>query len=201
MGPQDWQRLTLFKHRPSRIAGGPSAAPRPSPVGQRSRGSAVAPQRRNQVEVGQRPSLLLTPTFPWVADATPHTIPCLTRRPSSLSARRGQVLPAVHREVLPTTLTLLRSGTPYPHLTYLKRLKQGSLPQDPSLTDLHDGTDAMTHRNTVSRPCYPSIQGTNVGLPQEQTPPSPASHWTGMPRQPSHDAQRRVPLHMTCQSR
>ena len=117
-----------------------------------------------------------------------------------MSARRGQVLPAVPREVLPITSTLLRSGTPCPRLTSLDKLTQGSPPQDPSLTDLRDGTDAMTHRNAVSRPRHPSKQGNDVGLSQEQTPPSPASHWTGMPRQPLHDAQRRVPLHMTCQS-
>ena len=95
--------------------------------------------------------------------------------------------------------TLLRSGTPCPRLTSLDKLRQGSLPPDPSLTDLCDGTEAMTHRNAVSKPRCPSQQGADAGLSQEQTPSSPASHWTGMPRQPLHDAQRRVPLHMTSQ--
>ena len=123
----------------------------------------------------------------------------LNDAPSSLSARRGQVLPAVHREVLPVMSTLLRSGTPCPRLTSLDKLTQGSLPQDPSLTEIRDGTDAGTHRIAVSRPRSPSKQRhRRRGSPTSRPPPSPASHGTGMPRQPSHDAQRRVPLHMTC---
>ena len=65
-----------------------------------------------------------------------------TRGSPKSSARRGQVLPAIHREVLPVMSTLLRSGTPCPRLTSLDKLRQGSLLPDPGLTDLCDGTEA-----------------------------------------------------------
>ena len=140
-GTQDRRRLALVTQTQPHCRGGKRCS-KTQPSGAEVPGRRRGPHRKNQVEVGQRPSLLLTPTFPWVADATPHTIPCLTRHPSSLSARRGQVLPAVHREVLPVMSTLLRLGSSCPRLTSLDKLTQGSLPQDPSLTKLRDGTDA-----------------------------------------------------------
>ena len=51
------------------------------PSGAEVPGRRRGPHRKNEVEVGQRPSLLLTTSFsPWVADATPHPHPCLKRR-------------------------------------------------------------------------------------------------------------------------
>ena len=50
------------------------------PSGAEVPGRRRGPQGKNQVEVGQWPSLLLKHTS-WVADATPHPIPCLRRRP------------------------------------------------------------------------------------------------------------------------
>ena len=80
---------------------------------------------------------------------------------------------------------LLRSGTSCPCLTSLDWLTHGSLPQDPSLTKLRDGTDASTHRNAVSKPRRPSQQGSDVGALPRADPPLRPPH-TGRGCHASH---------------
>ena len=81
--------------------------------------------------------------------------------------------------------TLLRPGTSCPCLTSLDKLTHGSLPQDPSLTKLRDGTDASTHRNAVSKPRRPSQQGSDAGALPRADPPLRPPH-TGRGCHASH---------------
>ena len=79
-GPQDRRRLALVTQTQPHCRGAERCS-ETQPSGAEVPGRRRGPHRKNEVEVGQRPSLLLTTSFsPWVADATPHPHPCLKRR-------------------------------------------------------------------------------------------------------------------------
>ena len=196
-GPQDRRRLALITHRPSRTAGGPSAAPRPSPVGQRSRGGAVAPTERIRLKLGDGQAYFSKPPSPRVADATPHPHPCLKRRSLFIERAPWAGPPRRPPRGPPHYADVAEIGhfMPLPHLLRLADARVStSRPKPHQPTRWYRRLDTPQCCLKASPPIATRLR--RGGSPTSRPPPSPASHWTGMPRQPSHDAQRRVPLHI-----
>ena len=168
------------------------------PSGAEVPGRRRGPQGKNQVEVGQWPSLLLKHTS-WVADATPHPIPCLKRRPLFIGRAPWAGPPRRPPRGPPHYADVAEIGhfMPLPHLLRLADARVStSRPKPHQPTRWFRRLDTPQCCLKASPPIATRLR--RGGSPTSRPPTSPASHWMGMPRKPSHDARRRVPLHMTC---
>ena len=183
---------------PAALPGGAERCSETQPSGAEVPGRRRGPHRKNEVEVGQRPSLLLTTSFsPWVADATPHPHPCLKRRPLFSERAPWAGPPRRPPRGPPHYADVAETGhfMPLPHLLRLADARVStSRPKPHQPTRWYRCLDTPQCCLKASPPIATRLR--RGGSPTSRPPPSPASHWTGMPRQPSHDAQRRVPLHI-----
>ena len=196
MGPQSLAAPGSLQAQTQPHCRGAKRCSETQPSGAEVPGRRRGPHRKNEVEVGQRPSLLLTTSFsPWVADATPHPHPCLKRRSLFIERAPWAGPPRRPPRGPPHYADVAEIGhfMPLPHLLRLADARVStSRPKPHQTTRWYRRLDTPQCCLKASPPIATRLR--RGGSPTSRPPPSPASHWTGMPRQPSHDAQRRVPL-------